>query len=453
MKSVLVVLQLSDAFADVWTKAVAALDVEVRVVDSAAEAGAERDACLVIIAAGGLERAAAERIAEVRKACETGIAVVGAEQDYRVAVAVMRAGAEDYFAMPHDYARMSSWITDGVQRTQAGERARALAEQQRKQYDFSALIGRSAELHAALERASMIIPHTNATVLLTGETGTGKELLAQAIHYNGPRAAEPFIEINCSAIPAQLLEGELFGYERGAFTDARSAKAGLFEAANGGTFFLDEVAELSLELQAKLLKVLEERKVRRLGSVRDMALNIRVIAATHVDLGAAVRRGEFRQDLYYRLNVVPINLPALRTRGNDVILLAEKFLDTFSAEYGIVRPPLNAAMRRMIMKHPWPGNVRELRNAIERAVLLSPGSTLDPEYFDAGPATPSQADAGALPFPATLDSIEQAAARAMVAHCGGNKSDAARRLAISRTRLMRLLDGGAGDSTLDDETD
>jgi DNA-binding NtrC family response regulator len=260
--------------------------------------------------------------------------------------------------------------------------------------------------------------------------------------------------VNCAAIPEHLLESELFGHEKGAFTGATAAKPGLFELADGGTLFLDEIGHLALPLQGKLLRALQEREVRRVGGARAVPVDVRVIAATHVDLAAAAKRGEFREDLYWRLAVVPVELPPLRQRRGDTLLLARHFLARFAAEYGRETMRLGAGAEQAIAARDWPGNVRELRNAIERAVLLSAGDALDPEHFDAGPATPSQADAGALPFPATLDSIEQAAARAMVAYCGGNKSEAARRLAISRTRLLRLLDGaGADPSTLDDDAD
>jgi transcriptional regulator with PAS, ATPase and Fis domain len=281
-----------------------------------------------------------------------------------------------------------------------------------------------------------VIPHGSATVLVTGETGTGKELLARAIHYNGPRRSQPFVEINCSAIPATLLEAELFGFEAGAFTDARAAKPGLFEAAHGGTLFLDEIGDLPVDLQAKLLKVLDGMEIRRLGSVRPVRVDVRVIAATHADLASAVRQGRFREDLFYRLHVVPIHLPALRDRGEDVLLLAMHFLAEFCAAYGVTRPVLNGDARGVLLRHTWPGNVRELRNSIERAVLLGSGNIEPSDLLDnSGLQVPS-----AIPFPATMDQIEQMAARVMVERLGGNKSAAAEALGISRSRLYRLLD-------------
>jgi DNA-binding NtrC family response regulator len=292
-----------------------------------------------------------------------------------------------------------------------------------------------------------VIPHATVTLLLTGETGTGKELLARAIHYNGPRRDAPFVDVNCAAIPETLLESELFGHEKGAFTDATTTKPGLFEVASRGTLFLDEIGHLPLALQGKLLRALEERSVRRVGGTRSIPVDVRIIAATHVDLAAAVTRGEFRQDLYYRLNVVPLSLPPLRERREDILPLARAFLSRFSKEYGLPQPRLTPATERALATHRWAGNVRELRNVIERAVLLHRGGALDPTDVVAPevPAAPSP-DAP-IPFPATLAAITRAAAVAMVDRCTGNKSEAARRLGISRPRLLRLLNGSADDIT------
>ncbi|NIP77985.1 MAG: AAA domain-containing protein, partial [Gemmatimonadetes bacterium] len=270
-------------------------------------------ALLLVVA--GEEGAAPERLAELAAAGAGPVAVVGAAASHRLAVQAIRAGAAEFFALPADLEGLRAWVLDRAESARADARARRLAEEERRQYDFSRLIGESDGLKEAIRVAARIIPRGSATVLLTGETGTGKELLAQAIHYNGPRAAAPFVEVNCAALPPNLLEAELFGYEKGAFTDASAAKPGLFEAAHGGTLFLDEIGELPLELQAKLLRALEDKRVRRLGSVRALDVDVRIIAATHVDLPAAIRDGRFREDLYYRLGVVPIRLPPLRERG------------------------------------------------------------------------------------------------------------------------------------------
>ena len=304
-------------------------------------------------------------------------------------------------------------------------------------------------MRSALDRAARVIPRPTVTVLITGETGTGKELLARAIHYNGPRRDAPFVDINCAAIPEPLLESELFGHEKGAFTGAVGSKPGLMQLADGGTLFLDEIGHLALPLQGKILRALEERVIRRVGGTRAIPFDVRLIAATHVDLAGAVRRGEFREDLYYRLNVVPIELPALRARNGDVVTIARFFLDRFAREYDLAPLTLAPAAVRALRERRWTGNVRELRNVIERAVLLGSGPTLEVDDV-VEPAYQEQAN-GALPFPATLTDINRAAVARMLELCGGNKTEAARRLGISRPRLHRLLGASAADH--DDDTD
>ncbi len=441
---VLAVLARSEAFATFWADLARSAGAELRLAASVADLPLAGQLCGTILALAGEESGAGELVEEVRAHGVGEIVVVGAVEDHRPAVAAIRAGAADYFALPPDVEALRSWAVERAQRLRGRERVAALTAHEQARYDFSQLVGESAPLRQALDRAARIIPRGTATVLITGETGTGKELLAQAIHYNGPRAAQPFVEINCTALPANLLEAELFGYEKGAFTDARAPKPGLFEAAAGGTMFLDEIGDLSLDLQAKLLKVLDQKEVRRLGSLRTRRIDVRLLAATHVDLAATVREGRFREDLYYRLNVVPVHLPPLRERGDDVLLLTEHFLGRFSAEYDLPRPALTEPIRCVLRSHSWPGNVRELRNAIERAVLLGGGELHSDDLFPEG--RDAQADAastGAIPFPASMDQIEESAARLMVERFAGNKRAAADALGISRSRLYRLL-GEAG---------
>ena len=378
------------------------------------------------------------------------IAAVGAVQDHHLASAVVRAGAAAYFALPGDYELLRSWLRERADALRTELRASVFAAAERQKYRFEGILGDSAALHAALERAARVIPHASVTVLLAGETGTGKELLARAIHYDGPRRAAPFVDINCAAIPDQLLESELFGHEKGAFTSATGAKPGLFELANGGTLFLDEIGHLALPLQGKLLRALEERTIRRVGGTRNIAFDVRVIAATHVELADAVQRGEFREDLYYRLNVVPIELPPLRARRDDILPLAEHFLARFAAEYGIPRPGLSADASEALRSRDWAGNIRELRNILERAVLLARAPVLTVDDFEPVRGLGGGAQS-ALPFPAPLRTIVAAAVHGMLALCSGNKSEAARRLGISRPRLLRLL-GATDDATSDDDS-
>ena len=440
MQPLLAVLQIGESFAGVWTDVAEGADVRLRAAGDPGELAPLGEACALVVVVAGREAEAGEWVSRVRAEGAGPVAVVGAAADHRLAVAALRGGAAEYFALPSDMEALRAWVLDRAERARAAGRARELAGAEQRAYDFSRIIGESEAVHEALRVAARIIPRGSATVLITGETGTGKELLAQAIHYNGPRAAEPFVEVNCTALPASLLEAELFGYEKGAFTDARAAKPGLFEAAHRGTLFLDEIGDLSVELQAKLLRALEEKRVRRLGSLRSVDVDVRIIAATHVDLLEAVAGGTFREDLYYRLGVVPLHLPPLRERGDDILLLAEHFLDAFARDYEVDRPPLDRGAREALRAYAWPGNVRELRNALERVVLLGDGAFRTTELFMGG--RPASAASGSLPFPAPLDEIERAAATRMVERTGGNKSAAADALGISRTRLYRLLDAG-----------
>lgn len=435
---ILQVVPLSDSFGELWPRLAASAGVGLEVVAEHAPQAAGEAVCGRLVAAGGAEEAAVSYLARSARDTPHPVVVVGAETHHRLATATVRAGADDYFALPGDLAPLHAWIEEHAERCARAARAQQLARDERAEFSFDQIIGRSDRLREALDRAARVIPQGSATVLIRGETGTGKDLLAQAIHYHGPRAAQPFVEVNCAALPPNLLEAELFGYERGAFTDARVAKAGLFETAHRGTLFLDEIGDLAPELQGKLLRVLEKKRVRRLGSVRDSDVDVRIIAASHVDLAAQVRERRFREDLFYRLNVIPLLLPALRERGDDVFLLAEHFAEHFAREYGVPRPVLTPAVRRALATHAWPGNVRELRNSMERATLLGGGTLRDDDLFPGGISGVPPA-AGQLPFPATLDEIQRAAAHAMLHACGGNKSRAAERLGVSRKGLYTLL--------------
>ncbi len=438
----LLIVRLTDSFSDFWLVLAKELEVplaEWRPAEGEPPATPPPGAAVVLIAAGGSEPDLPSFINRLSVPSDIPIAAVGAATSHRVAAQAVGAGAADYFALPEDRDALRDFVAAALSRRRAMVARASLVHLEAEAHAFREIIGASVAWRATLERAARVLPHADATVLITGETGTGKELLARALHYGGPRAAAPFVELNCAAIPAQLLESELFGHERGAFTDAKTAKPGLFEAADGGTLLLDEINRLALELQAKLLRALEEKTTRRLGSTTSRQVDVRIIAATNAELMTEVREGRFREDLYYRLNVVSLHLPPLRERGDDVVLLAEAFLKRFSAQYRVPEPPLNLEVRRTLLAHAWPGNVRELRNAIERAVLLSPPGNLD--IGELAPAAPV-ASTGELPFPARLEDIVRAAARTMLQATGGNRSEAARRLGISRSRLQRLLESG-----------
>jgi two-component system response regulator HydG len=398
-------------------------------------------ACVLLLA-GGAEAAAVELLGSLSPGLPRY--VVGASPGHRLAAAAVQRGAKDYFALPEDLGLLRRSLERERDEAVGRSEAARFAADERRLSGFDAIIGQSPVLRRTLDQARRVAQHRDVTVLIGGETGTGKELLARALHYDSPRAAAPFVEINCAAIPANLLESELFGHEKGAFTGATGAKPGLMELAHGGTVFLDEIGHLPLELQPKLLRALEGREIRRVGGQQSRKVDIRLIAATHVDLSAAVARGEFREDLFYRLNVVALVLPPLRERGEDMVTLAEAFVRQLATQYALPVPVLSSEVRAAIRAQPWPGNVRELRNAIERALVLSPPGTIDQAELPSRRAAEPPRD-GLLPFPATIRQITQAAAQAMLELVSGNKSEAARRLGISRPRLQRILDGQADE--------
>ncbi|HEV2671864.1 MAG TPA: sigma 54-interacting transcriptional regulator [Gemmatimonadales bacterium] len=436
----LLIVRLTDSFSDFWPLLAEELDVPFSEWRPAEGEPPPPGAALILIAAGGSEPDLPSFLTQLTVPSDIPIAAVGAAASHRVAAHAVAAGAADYFALPEDREALRDFAAAALTRRRAALARASRAQFEAQAHAFREIVGASPALRSTLERTARVLPHADAAVLITGETGTGKELLARALHYGGPRAAAPFVELNCAAIPAQLLESELFGHERGAFTDAKTAKPGLFEAADGGTLLLDEINRLAPELQSKLLRALEEKTTRRLGATTSRRVDVRIIAATNADLAAEARAGRFREDLFYRLNVISLHLPPLRERDEDVLLLAAAFLKKFSAQYGLPEPSLNPEVRRALLAHTWPGNVRELRNAIERALLLSTPGDLD--LGELAPAGSAVAAPGALPFPARLADIIQAAARAMLEATGGNRSEAARRLGISRSRLQRLLDGG-----------
>jgi DNA-binding NtrC family response regulator len=297
------------------------------------------------------------------------------------------------------------------------------------------------------------------TVLITGETGTGKELFARAIHYNGKNKNSPFVDIACSALPETLLESELFGYEKGAFTDAKERKIGLFELAGDGSIFLDEIGDISLATQSKLLKVIEDRSMRRVGGVRDVPVRARVIAATSADLEAKMRSGEFRKDLFHRLKILPLELPPLRERKEDIPLLVNSFLGSFNKEYNRKIRGLTPHALQILMEHEWEGNVRELKHSIERAFLLEESDWITEHDFDFASAKarpvkrkviinkpeslpPKEVDSLMLLIPldhATLPEVQRMFAQKVLDHVGGHKVKAAKILGVSRPRLNRIL--------------
>jgi Nif-specific regulatory protein len=306
-----------------------------------------------------------------------------------------------------------------------------LRQELKERYDFSNLVGTSGPMRQVYEQIAQVA-RTNTTVLLRGESGTGKELIAHALHYNSPRAKGPFIKVNCAALPQDLIESELFGYEKGAFTGAQSPKKGRFELANGGTLFLDEVGELNLATQVKLLRVLQEREFERLGSTETIRANIRLVAATNKDLEKAIAAGEFRDDLYYRLNVFAIFVPPLRERKPDVLLLADHFVEKFAAEHGKKVKRIATPAIDMLASYHWPGNVRELANAIERAVVVCDGQVIHAHHL---PPTLQTAEASGTvqtsSLASAIEAFEKDTLQDALKTARGNRAKAARLLSTT----------------------
>jgi len=437
------VIAVSDAFRGFWTDLARDLDV---VIDHVAPTDAvtpRADTAAIIVAAGGAEREAIQWLQTQRFPLGPPTLVVGTDPGRRTAMQLVARGASDYFALPDDleiFRNAVAAVVNGA-RARAGAAGAAGAALNGHGDPFAAIVGESQAIKKELSRAARLLPHRSAGALIVGETGTGKELLARAIHAGGPRCGAPFVAVNCSALPQHLIESELFGHERGSFTDAHAAKPGLFEVADTGTLFLDEIGDLPFNVQAKLLRVLEDKEIRRVGGTKSRRVDIRILAATNEQLAERVRKGSFREDLFFRLSTVVLRLPPLRERGDDLLLVAEALLERLAGEHGLPVPMLTPEMRRRLRAHPWPGNVRELKNALERALLLSPAGELSADEVLPQAAAQPQRD-GPIPFPAPLDQITAAAVRATVQLCGGNRSESARRLVISPRRLRRLLSGG-----------
>ncbi|HET7295958.1 MAG TPA: sigma-54 dependent transcriptional regulator [Gemmatimonadales bacterium] len=372
------------------------------------------------------------------------------------AVEAVKLGAFDYVKKPVDLEELKLLADRARENRLLKQELSYYRRRAARDVGFEGMVGESPAIRAVLERARQIAAlNETPPVLLTGETGTGKGLLARAIHASGPRAGKPFIEVNCTALPATLMEAELFGYERGAFTDAKESKPGLVEAGEGGFLFLDEIGDVDLAVQGKLLRAIEERAVRRVGSVRERKIDVRIIAATNRDLEREVREERFRKDLYFRLAVIVLEVPPLRRRGDDVLLLAGHYLRAFNARYGKAVQELSAPARELMRSYPWPGNVRELSHVIERAVLWSRGPTLDVEHLSltspdhnppAAASAPAPGSESALPPPGVdLAQWEKGMIERAMREAKGNQTKAAQRLGISRDTLRyRLKKFGLG---------
>lgn len=356
------------------------------------------------------------------------------------AISAMKAGASDYLLKPFSLEDMLMTVEKVLELTALRTENRELREALKQRYDFDRIIGRSEKMRDVFQAAKRVA-ETRATVLLGGESGTGKGMLAQAIHNNSPRRDEPFVKIICSAIPENLMESELFGYEKGAFTGAIKTHAGKFEQANGGTVFLDEIGDVPPAVQVKLLRVLQEREFERLGGDKTIQVDVRVIAATNQDLRQALEQGAFREDLYYRLNVVPINLPSLRERKDDIDDLVGHFLERFSEELGGRITGISPTALEKLRGFHWPGNVRELENIIQRAMVMAAGSVIEPDdiHLDSARGSMPKGEVTFLPQGMTLEEHEQELIREAMRRADDNKSQAARLLGLTRNALRYRL--------------
>jgi DNA-binding NtrC family response regulator len=368
------------------------------------------------------------------------VVVMTAFGSVETAVDAMKAGATDYVLKPFSLAEMRMVVRKELDVSRLREENRSLREALGEKYSHPNIVARSAKMQEVLAVVERVAP-TNSTVLLGGESGVGKDLIARAIHEKSRRAAGPFVKINSTAIPENLLESELFGYEKGAFTGATTSKPGKFELADKGTLFLDEIGDVPPVTQVKLLRVLQEREFERLGGTRTVKVDVRLIAATNRDLRAALEDGTFREDLYYRLNVVPIDIPPLRERKEDIPDLVNLFLGKFASDSGREVTTLSREATNLLLSHYWPGNVRELQNVIERACALAKTSRLelDDIHLDSPRNKPAPSGDGFLPDGTTLDQWEDEMIREALKRAGGNKSQAARLLGLSRNALRYRL--------------
>jgi two-component system, NtrC family, response regulator PilR len=373
---------------------------------------------------------------------ETVVVVITAFGSTQTAVAALKLGAHDYLLKPFDVDELKIVVRNALEKQRLSEENQILKAEFRTRHGVQGIVGSSAAMNAVFQLVRSVAG-TNSTVLIQGESGTGKELVAKAIHAHSPRQEWPFVSVNCAALPETLLESELFGHMRGAFTDAHQNKKGLFEAAHRGTLFLDEIAETAPAMQVKLLRALQERRIRRVGSTEEIEVDVRVVAATNRPLDQLVRERLFREDLFYRLNVIPLRMPALRDRAEDIPLLAEHFLTRFSQEMGKAVTSLSDGALDLLSHYPWPGNVRELENVIERAVALETTGIVQPERLPdsvrgGGTVAPTPALAEGFSLDRHMASIERDLVQAALTQ-SRDRSRAAVLLGVSPRSLRYLI--------------
>ena len=370
----------------------------------------------------------------------TPVIVMTAFGSIETAVEAMKAGAVDFLPKPFSLDHLMTVIEKALELKNLRNENRELRAELSQRYEFDNIVGRSEAMREIFATIDRVAP-TRATVLLCGESGVGKDMIARAIHHHSPRSDRPFVKINCTALPENLMESELFGYEKGAFTGANTTKPGKFEQADTGTVFLDEIGDVPGSIQVKLLRILQEREFERLGSNKTRHIDVRVLAATNVDLRAALEQGTFREDLYYRLNVLPINIPPLRDRKEDIPFLANHFIRKFQKDLGSPAESISEGAMERLLGYHWPGNVRELENVIERSMVLASGKVLEAAdiKLDLAPKARAAAIDSFLPEGMTLDQFEQSIIKEALQRANGNKSQAARLLGLTRNALRYRL--------------
>ena len=368
---------------------------------------------------------------------EVPIILITAFGSIETAIEAMRRGAFHYVVKPFKLAEMGVNVERACEHRKLKRDNSALRQEVKRSWAMGSIIGKSSGMKAVFDLVARVSQVT-ANVLITGESGTGKEMVARAIHEGGPRASKPFVAINCTAIPETLLESELFGHAKGSFTGAIQRKRGLFEEADGGTLFLDEIGDMNVQLQSKLLRVIQERKVRAVGENTARDVDVRIVAATHKDMKAAMKEGRFREDLYYRLSVIPIVIPPLRQRAEDIPILAEHFLKKYAASNNVKVIGFTKRAMTKLMGLRWEGNVRELENMVERAVVLATNTLIDEEEIPTGEAANAEEFYGSATqdFP-PIDVLEKRYIHAVLEKTGGRKDQAAQILGISRRTLYR----------------
>ena len=372
---------------------------------------------------------------------ETPVVIITGQATIETAMEAIKGGAYDYLAKPVHFEILSALLRRAIEKKRMAEEVRHLQQEIRQRITVDEIVGSSPQMVAVYTTLQRVAP-SRSSVLILGESGTGKELVARKLHERSPRSARRFVPVNVSAIPEGLLESELFGHVRGAFTGAVSARRGLFDEAHEGTLFLDEIGDLSLPLQAKLLRAIQEHRIKPVGGNEEHEVDVRIVGATHRDLEGMVQRGLFREDLYYRLNVVSVSLPPLRERAQDIPALVRHFLRKHERETGQVAPGLSPVALRLLEAYAWPGNVRELENVIERAVLLSAHGVITPDALPPrlqreepiGPESPSGEE---LP---PLETVVESYVNRVIEHTGGNRTRAAQILGISRRTLHRMAE-------------